>query len=267
MLSYSLVLFVFVGIPTLILVFISLSVKVLNKQTSLYLLSLSVIAVLYTTPWDNYLVYHSVWYYDQNKIWNVFIWFVPLEEYLFFVIQTWFTGLVTLLLIHNQDKIKNNHEIIKVPSESRAKLTWVINEAVNNVREPKAILLISLTVMSSLLLWLFKFSTLFYFLLITAWALYPITLQLVVGFRFIGRYGSSLLAGVTLTSLYLCIVDYISINDKVWEINKLYTINGLGVGVLPFEEIWFFIITNVLVSLGIILFSVIGGISESVSVD
>lgn len=52
------------------------------------------IALVYTTPWDNYLVATQVWYYDPARVWNIILGWVPLEEYMFFVLQTIFTGLI-----------------------------------------------------------------------------------------------------------------------------------------------------------------------------
>ncbi len=59
-------------------------------------------ALAYTTPWDNYLVASGVWYYDRARVWNIVLGYVPLEEYLFFVLQVILTGLVTLWLLRGK---------------------------------------------------------------------------------------------------------------------------------------------------------------------
>lgn len=51
-------------------------------------------ALVYTTPWDNYLVATGVWYYDRARVWGILLGYVPLEEYLFFVLQTVLGALV-----------------------------------------------------------------------------------------------------------------------------------------------------------------------------
>ena len=56
-------------------------------------------ALMYTTPWDNYLVATRVWYYDTARVWNVVLGYVPLEEYLFFILQVILTSLITLRLM------------------------------------------------------------------------------------------------------------------------------------------------------------------------
>ena len=52
------------------------------------------LAIVYTTPWDNYLVATRVWYYNPNLISGVVLGWVPLEEYIFFVLETCPGGLV-----------------------------------------------------------------------------------------------------------------------------------------------------------------------------
>lgn len=71
----------------------------LTREHILALLALNVIAVLYTTPWDNYLVIRGVWTFDTDKIVNRFIWRVPLEEYIFYILQVLMTGLFTIWLL------------------------------------------------------------------------------------------------------------------------------------------------------------------------
>ena len=63
-----------------------------------------VIALVYTTPWDNYLVATQVWYYDPARVWNIILGWVPLEEYMFFVLQTIFTGLIVAGLLKWESK-------------------------------------------------------------------------------------------------------------------------------------------------------------------
>jgi lycopene cyclase domain-containing protein len=45
------------------------------------------IALAYTTPWDNYLVATGVWWYDPVLVSGIVFGWVPIEEYTFFVLQ------------------------------------------------------------------------------------------------------------------------------------------------------------------------------------
>src|SRR6185503_18512888 len=51
------------------------------------------LAVVYTTPWDNYLVATGVWYYNPELVTGFVIGYVPIEEYTFFVVETILAGL------------------------------------------------------------------------------------------------------------------------------------------------------------------------------
>src|SRR5512147_1840160 len=51
------------------------------------------LAVVYTTPWDNYLVATGVWYYNPELVTGLVIGYVPIEEYTFFVLETILAGL------------------------------------------------------------------------------------------------------------------------------------------------------------------------------
>ncbi len=70
----------------------------LRRLDLIMLVGLAAIAVVYTTPWDNYLVATGVWYYDPRLVLNRTIGYVPVEEYLFFILQTFLTGFFGLWL-------------------------------------------------------------------------------------------------------------------------------------------------------------------------
>ena len=64
---------------------------------------ISLIALVYTTPWDNYLVWRGIWSYGADRVVGT-IGYVPIEEYLFFVLQCILTGLwLYWLLAHTTE--------------------------------------------------------------------------------------------------------------------------------------------------------------------
>ncbi len=96
--TYFLFLFLFLVIPIALLLF------TLRRKTRAwwwrFAVALSILlALLYTTPWDNYLVATRVWYYDPGRVWNAVIGYVPLEEYLFFILQPILVSLIALALL------------------------------------------------------------------------------------------------------------------------------------------------------------------------
>lgn len=46
-----------------------------------------------TTPWDNYAVKWGLWGFDAARTWGLRLGYLPLEEYLFFGLQTLLVGL------------------------------------------------------------------------------------------------------------------------------------------------------------------------------
>jgi lycopene cyclase domain-containing protein len=95
--SYPLFLFLFLVIPILVLG-LWLREKI-RARWWLAAVGFTILAALvYTTPWDNYLVATGVWYYDPTRVWGIVLGYVPLEEYLFFVLQPILGALVTLAL-------------------------------------------------------------------------------------------------------------------------------------------------------------------------
>jgi lycopene beta-cyclase len=58
------------------------------------LVCLLVVASLATTPWDSWAVAHGLWDFPEGKTWGVRLFRLPLEEYLFFGLQTLLVGLL-----------------------------------------------------------------------------------------------------------------------------------------------------------------------------
>jgi lycopene cyclase domain-containing protein len=71
----------------------------MTKREWLGIILLPILAVVWTTPWDNYLVASGVWRYDPKKVGNVVLGYVPLEEYLFFILQSLAVGFPMLLVL------------------------------------------------------------------------------------------------------------------------------------------------------------------------
>ena len=82
-------------LPPILLMAVSLPqtlYQIGGKRAQWALPLIAVVAFSYTTPWDNYLVANNVWWYGENRVLAT-IGYVPIEEYLFFVLQPILTGL------------------------------------------------------------------------------------------------------------------------------------------------------------------------------
>ena len=208
------------------------------KKIGFFLIILALIAVLYTTLWDNYLVASKVWNYDPNKILGITIGYVPFEEYMFFILQTFLIG-ITFLLIYRQfsEKIYKRKERTSV-------------RGIRNL----------LIIPPVLLIWTFSLFTFFlqieslnYLNLILLWALPPITMQLLFGADILWQMRIPISFTIIIGTFYFAITDAIAIQDGIWEISPFQTINILLGGILPIEEFTFFLVTNLLITFGISL--------------
>ena len=193
------------------------------------------LALLYTTPWDNCLVANSVWWYDPAKVTGIVFGYVPIEEYTFFLVQPILTGLWLLFwLRRHPDSIETGWE------NGRLRLT-------------------SLIILGTL--WLGMVGILMagwqpgtYLALILVWALPPIILQLGFGGDILWRHRRLVLLGLLPPTLFLAMADALAIADGIWTIDPAQSLNWLLGGILPFEEFLFFLITNVLIVFGMTLF-------------
>jgi putative membrane protein len=186
------------------------------------------IAFVYTTPWDNYLVFREVWGYPPGRVLFT-IGYVPIEEYAFFLIQTAGTGLALFALMRARAWRRSDAPL---PS---ATIRWV----------GAGLLLMGGALGAAAL------STLWgtYLGLITAWALPVIALQWGFGGDLLIRRWRLVATAIALPTVWLWIADRIAIELEIWWISAELTTGLLPLG-LPIEEALFFLITNVLVVFG-----------------
>ena len=191
---------------------------------------LATLALIYTTPWDNFLVAHKVWWYGPNRVLGT-IGYVPIEEYCFFILQTYMTGFWTFLLWLKSDKSKL--PLKKSLLKSNVIATLFITEIFS--------------------LFLLKFDSSFYMGLILSWSLPIVLIQLVAGFGYIATHFKTYLLAFGVPSVYLCFADAFALYDGIWYISKKFT-TGIKLGPLPIEEATFFFMTNIMVAQGLLLF-------------
>ncbi len=191
------------------------------------------IAVAYTTPWDNYLVATGVWRYDPSLVSGLTLGWVPVEEYLFFVLQTILTGMWLFWLA----------------SRLPRRIDW---RPWSGTRAAAVVVILPLWLASVALLAADVERTA-YLALVLVWALPPVMLQTAFGGDILLRYRLQVLAAIAVPWLYLCAADMLALRAGTWTIN---TDKTLGLNVLPglpLEEAVFFLITNVLLVFGILL--------------
>jgi lycopene cyclase domain-containing protein len=197
-------------------------------------LLLAGLALAYTTPWDNYLVATKVWWYDPALVLGVTIGWVPLEEYLFFILQPVLGGLVLLLLLSRKTAGFEGEPLkpeVRKPALPTSFAVWAIGMAV---------LILGIPSMTYLGLEL-------------AWALPVIMLQLAFGADILWKHRRQLLAVIGGLTIYLSLADGYAIQSGVWTIDPQQSTGMLLAGVLPVEELVFFLLTNIMVGFGFVL--------------
>lgn len=193
------------------------------------------LAVAYTTPWDNYLVAKKVWGYDPKLVTGITIGYVPIEEYSFFVLQSLLTGSFW------------EYTARRFPVDDRPYTS-------SNLA-PRLAFTGALGV-----LWLASTRTLIrketrdnYLGLILSWALPPIMLQTGFGGDILWRNRKLVATGILAATTYLGVIDSLAIGSGTWKINPEKTIKVDVAKNLPFEELLFFFVTNVLLVFGMTL--------------
>lgn len=194
------------------------------------LLGHGLLALLYTSPWDNYLVASRVWWYDPRLVTGVTIGYVPIEEYAFFVLQSFLVGSWVLFC-----------SLRLRPCGGKA--------ASVRLRAGTAIVL-ALIWLASLAILLAGWRKGTYLALIVVWSVPPLALQAAFGADILWRYRRLVLIGLLPPLLYLALVDALAISGGTWVISAEKTVDcNLG-GVLPLEELVFFLATTLLLVCG-----------------
>ena len=233
-------LLLFIGLPLVFFLILNLYQTREKYVISPYIaiVGLVIVAFIYTTPWDNYLVAENIWFYDPNLVTGYTLGWVPIEEYLFFIVQTILLGLIFLYVMKIQP-LKNQNDLV--------------TERSVKIRLLSTFLLFLLWFPTVLILILNPDPSLTYLSLILAWGLIPVGLQFIYGADIILVYKKILVGIIAILGTYLSIIDAIAIEQGIWTIT-LSTSTGILIGgILPIEEAVFFFLTSTLVVFGMVL--------------
>ncbi|MEP0806426.1 MAG: lycopene cyclase domain-containing protein [Chloroflexota bacterium] len=192
------------------------------------------LAVAYTTPWDNYLVATGVWYYNPNLVTGIVLGYVPIEEYTFFVVETILAGLWWWFLARRISPPKTDFKAslpTRLITFSVLFLAWVVFAVLFFFGDVK---------------WTYLSITLF-------WALPAIFPQLLFGADILWHHRKLVFWAIMVPGTYLSLMDIVALTDTTWSISKEQTTGVLFFGILPLEEVVFFFITNVLITFGMTL--------------
>jgi lycopene beta-cyclase len=199
------------------------------------LLAHAAVAFTYTTPWDNYLVASNVWSYDRDLVTGYTIGWVPIEEYSFFVLQTLMTGSWAQYLARRikptSTDTQKTYPLARALAVAGLGAGWMMTVRDMTTGNPATS----------------------YRDLILAWAIPPIALQVGFGGDILWRHRKLVATSILTSTLYLGLVDSIAIESGTWQITSHKTIENEVIPNLPFEELLFFFVTNVLLTFGVTL--------------
>lgn len=192
---------------------------------------LSTVALVWTAPWDDYLVRSGIWSYDPRGV-LARVGNVPVEEYAFVVL------LVVLVAAWGARTGRLPAKpATGDPARGRTRMTgaagWAAVAAVG-------------------LLLLLVGGHVRYLGLLLVWAAPPLALQrAVAGDLLRARRLDRVVIGVPVV-LWLCVADRLALADGIWTIAPATSTGALLFG-LPFEEALFFLLTVLLVTDGLLL--------------
>ncbi|WP_204374408.1 lycopene cyclase domain-containing protein [Halolamina pelagica] len=150
------------------------------------------VAVVYTTPWDNFLIARGVWGYGPGRI-LARVGYAPVSEYAFFGAQTVLTALWL------------SHLRADPPGASHRGRQTRTRERLLGVGLAGAIGVVGL--------WCLRSDPTFYLGAILTWAAPVLALQWAVGAPALLDRRRTVLLGVAVPTLYLSVVDRIAIHQ------------------------------------------------------
>lgn len=194
------------------------------------------VALVYTIPWDRYLIVSGVWGYPSGRVLGT-LFSIPVEELSFIILQTLGTGFWAVLLSR---WIPLTPEL---PGESHLRLPS------ERVRWLGIGIFAAASVAGFLLM---QVGTTRYLGLLLAWSGPILLLQWAVGGHRLWRMRHLYIASILPPTVYLWCADRFAIAQGIWYFSPESTTGFLLLG-LPLEEALFFLLTNMMVAQGTLL--------------
>lgn len=190
------------------------------------------ISLVYTTPWDNYIIWKGAWTYPEDRVLAI-IGYVPVEEYLFFIVQTTMTSLWALLCVRWSTPCLN----FNYDKRTYLLIQWI------------PIKLLGVFTVVGYTMAVPGHHT-FYMGCILCW-LCPVLMFMWYGAgNFFVKKKVSAMVAIVVPTLYLCWVDQLALKNNVWHINESVSFNVVIIEDLPCEEAFFFFLVNLTIVLG-----------------
>ena len=189
-------------------------------------------AVVFTTPWDNIAARRGIWGFPRDK-YTLRIGWLPVEEYLFFVLQTINVMFAVRVLFYLHP------DWHRIAISNPTNWTWICLAA-----SVPTWIIIGLQLRE----WGRARGPSVNYTLHLAWFLPVIYLQWVLAPNVFAVH-AGLLAMVTIFfGLYYTLADYIAVRAGLWFFDEKQITGWKIAGILPWEEVAFFFLTSLLVA-------------------
>lgn len=192
---------------------------------------LALIAIVWTTPWDNAIISHGIWSYGKDRVIGT-IGYVPLEEYAFMILMPFLNAAFVAWLLGGVTITTTRHR-----SPQRF-ARWIVSSIA------VAVFLAGLILLNT--------GSGVYLGAILVWFAPPIALQVIFDPSTLGHHWRVVAAGTIFPTLYLSAADAFAIGAGIWAILP-DTRTGWEIGRLPVEEALFFFTVSLLIAQGLVL--------------
>ncbi|KAI1374916.1 Squalene/phytoene synthase-domain-containing protein [Hypoxylon crocopeplum] len=204
-------------------------------------LILILVAFFATLPWDSYLIRHGIWTYPPGAIAGPRLFAVPAEELFFFVIQTYITSMLYILM----NKPVLHAQFLTNRDDSPPKVRWLGTLG-------RVLLIGCIAAGISLVA---KGGEGTYLGLLLVWACPFALLTWTLSGSFLVRLPSvGIAAPIIVSTVYLWIVDELALRRGTWAIQSGTKLGWCLWGDLELEEAIFFLLTNTLIVFGLVAF-------------
>ncbi|KAI1764886.1 Squalene/phytoene synthase-domain-containing protein [Hypoxylon sp. FL1150] len=200
--------------------------------------TLILVAFFATLPWDSYLIRHGVWTYPPNAIVGPRLFGVPAEELFFFVIQTYITSMLYILLnkpiLHAQfitNRADSSLASRRIRTLGQVFLAGCIATGAALAKKGG-----EGTYLGLILVWACPFALL-------TWSL--------SGYFLIKLPIICVATPIVVPTAYLWVVDEFALGRGTWAIESGTKLGWRIWGSLELEEAVFFVVTNTLIVFGL----------------
>jgi putative membrane protein len=101
--------------------------------------------------------------------------------------------------------------------------------------------------------WLTEWAPGTYLALIMSWALIPVLIQVAFGADILWHKRKLIAAATAIPTVYFWMLDFVAMEGGTWTLDPVQTLGVKLFGVLPLEEMVFFLMTNLLITFGVTL--------------